>query len=257
MTSSLAGGSLLLCFSLAGCAIDKSLSPAMDGEQITVTLKVPEELVAREMQVIYRSKLCTFTDHSASGVPYQRDGYQRTDIQPVRQGQSDLYEAKLAVDGGGSCQWRLSNVTFGVRYKTPTLFGDGAVHGAGGGVVVIFDNNNSGRGGADREVEGDLILKQDFYPWVHERYIGGYRKSVSLKGEGSIYIKYKAARARYVYYEPVVHSEFVARSVGLKKQRIGARIIFHYPDGSSSPEIQTEPSYRKLQAIRLAAEGKK
>ncbi|MFT0521565.1 hypothetical protein [Pseudomonas faucium] len=256
MTSSLAGGSLLLCFSLAGCAIDKSLSPAMDGEQITVTLKVPEELVAREMQVIYRSKLCTFTDHSASGVPYQRDGYQRTDIQPVRQGQSDLYEAKLAVDGGGSCQWRLSNVTFGVRYKDPTLFGEDVVYGSGGGVVVIFDNNNSGRGGADKKVEGDLILKQDYYPWIHERYIGGYRKSVSLKGEGYIYAMYQAVRARYVHYEPVVHSDFAARSVGLKEQRVGARIIIHYPDGSSSPEIQAEPSFQKLQAIRLAAEGK-
>ncbi|MFT0521566.1 hypothetical protein [Pseudomonas faucium] len=256
MNSSLAGGSLLLCFSFAGCAIDKSLAPVMDGEQITVTVKVPEELIAEEMQVIYRSKLCTFTDHTASGIPYKRDGYKRMDIQPTRQGLTDLYEAKLAVDGGGACQWRLSNVTFGVIYKDPARFGEGVVYGAGGGVVVIFDNNNSSRGGADREVEGDLILKQDFYPWVHERYIGGYRKSVSLKGEGNIYTKYKAVRARYVYYEPVVHSEFVARSVGLKKQRIGARIIFHYPDGSSSPEIQTEPSYRKLQAIRLAAEGK-
>jgi len=257
MNLSMACGALLLCFSLVGCAIDRSLFPVMDGEQITVTVKVPEELVAREMQVMYRSKLCSFTDHSASGVPYQRDGYQRTDIQPVRQGQTDLYEAKLAVDGGGACQWRLSNVTFGVRYKTPTLFGEGVVYGTGGGVVVIFDSNDSGRGGADREVEGDLILKEDFYPWVHEKYIGGYEKSISLKGEGYIYTTHQAKRARYVYYEPIVHSEFVARSVGLKKQRIGARIIFHYPDGSSSPEIQTEPSYRKLQAIRLAAEGKK
>ena len=100
MTSSLAGGSLLLYFSLAGCSIDKSLSPVMDGEQITVTVKVPEKLVAREMQVMYRSKLCTFTDHTTIGIPYKRDGYQRMDIQPTRQCLTYFSEGTLAVDRG-------------------------------------------------------------------------------------------------------------------------------------------------------------
>ena len=257
MTSSLAGGLLLLCLGLAGCVIDKSLSPVMDGEQITVTVKVPEELIAEEMQVIYRSKLCTFTDHTASGIPYKRDGYKRMDIQPTRQGLTDLFEAKLAVDGGGACDWRLSNVTFGVMYKIPTSFGEGVYYGAGGGVVVIFDNNDSGRGGADRKVDGDLVLKQDYYPWISERHIGGYKKSVNLTGEGSIYIKYQALQAREVYFEPIVHSNFVTRSVGPKVKREGNQTIFYYPDGSRSPEIQSKPSFRKLQAIRLAAEASK
>jgi len=250
-------GLLVLFFSLASCATDRRLAPDLSGDQIVVTVKVPEELIAEEMKVMYRSKLCTFTDHTASGVPYQRDGYQRTDIQPVRQGQTDLYEAKLAVDGGGDCQWRLSNVTFGVMYKNPTKFGDGVVYGVGGGVVVIFDGNDSGRGGADRKVEGDLILRQEFYPWIHEKFIGGYEKSVNLKGEGFMYVKYQALQARRVYFEPIVYSRFVARSIGSREKREGNQTIFYYPDGSSSPEIQSEPSFRKLQAIRLAAESQK
>ena len=246
---------ICIVFSIYGCTADRSLVPNLDGDQISVTVKVPEELIAEEMQVMYRSKLCTFTDHTASGVPYQRDGYQRTDIQPVRLGQTNVYEAKLPVDGGGACQWRLSNVTFGVMYKNPTSFGDGVYYGAGGGVVVIFDNNDSGRGGADRKVEGNLVLKLDYYPWISERYIGGYKKSVNLTGEGSIYVKYQALQARQVYFEPILHSGFLAHSIGPEKKHEGNQTIFYYPDGSNSPEIQSKPSFRKLQAIRLAAEA--
>lgn len=239
-----------------GCATDRSLVPNLSGEQITVTVKVPEALIAEEMQIVYRSKLCTFTDYTASGVPYKRDGYKSTNIQPVRHGLTDLYEAKLAIDGGGACQWRLSNVTFGVMYKDPTQFGDGVVYGAGGGIVVIFDHNDSGRGGADRKVEGDLIMRKDYYPWTHESFIGGYEKSVSLTGDGHIYSKYQATQARKVYFEPVLHSAFIARSVGPKVKREGNRTLYYYPDGSSSPVPQFRPNFRKLQSIRLAAEAK-
>ena len=240
-----------------GCATDKSLAPVLVGEQITVTVKVPADLAAKKMQVVYRSAICAFTDYAANGVPYQRDGYKRIEVQPARQGQTDLYEAKLAVDGGGACKWHLSNVTFGVKYEGPTKFGDGVVYGAGGGVVVIFDENDSGRGGADREVKGDLVLRKEYYPWVNEGFIGGYKKDVSLVGEGYIYVIYRALNARQVYFEPIVYSEFVVHSIEPKEKREGNRTIFYYPDGNSSPEIQSEPSFRKLQAIRLAAEAKK
>lgn len=222
-----------------------------------MTIKVPDELIADDMQVMYRSTLCTFTDYTASGVPYQRDGYQRMDIHSTRQGMSDLYTATLAVDGGGACKWRLSNATFGVKYKDPKIFGDGVYFGGGGGVVVIFDTNDSGRGGADRKVEGDLMLRQDYYPWLHEGFIGGYKKRVYLAGEGSIYVKYQALQARRVYFEPVLHSAFVVSSKGPREKQEGNRTIFFYPDGSRSPELQFRPSFRKLQAIRLAAEAEK
>lgn len=133
--------------SLIGCATDQSLAPPANSEQVTVRITVPPELKAETVKVIYRSTLCTFTDHSAYGDPYQRDGYQHMEIEPVQQGQSDIYEAKLPKDGGGACEWRLSNVTFGVTYREPERFGEHVAFGAGGGIVVIFDDNASPRGG--------------------------------------------------------------------------------------------------------------
>ncbi|MCY1402460.1 hypothetical protein D3C76_395760 [compost metagenome] len=221
-----------------------------------MTVKVPPELEAETVQVIYRSTLCTVTGYSAmDGKSYTRDSYQGTSIQLIRQGQSDIHEARFAVDGGGSCQWRLSNVTFGVAYSDPTRFGENVTYGAGGGVVVIFDHDNSWRGGADFEVDGDVVIRKDYYPWVKENFLGGYSKRVSLAGEGDIYLMYRALQAREVYFEPVLHSDFVVYSAGPKVKKDGNYPTYRYPDGSVLTEARSEPNFRKLQAMRLSAEG--
>ncbi|WP_256262404.1 hypothetical protein [Pseudomonas gingeri] len=142
---------LTLFVNLSGCAKDYSLAPPPDSEQITVTVKVPKELEAETMNVMYRSSICKRITRGASGQRIELDGYHGIDVQPQPQrqgqGQSDLYEAKLPIDGGGKCQWRLSNVTFGVAYANPTRFGESVGYGGGGGIIVIFDNNNSPQGG--------------------------------------------------------------------------------------------------------------
>jgi hypothetical protein len=247
---------IALLTNLSGCAKDRALYPPLDSEQVIVRVKVPEQLEAETMQVMYRSTVCTFTDHSAYGKPYSRDGYQKMDIQPIRQGLSDIYEAKLPVDGGGTCQWRLSNVTFGVIYTEPTRFGENVTYGTGGGVIVIFDRNNSPRGGADIKVDGDLTIKKNYYPWVDEEFIGRYKKTINLAGEAENYLTYQALQARYVYFEPILHSDFVLHSAGPKVKKEGNFTSYTYPDGSVIADGRWHPNFRKLQAIRLNAEAK-
>jgi hypothetical protein len=247
---------LVLFASLSGCAKDRSISPPPDSEQVVVQVKVPEQLEAETMQVMYRSTVCTFTDHSAYGKPYSRDGYQRMDIQPIRQGESDIYEAKLPLDGGGACHWRLSNVTFGVIYKDPNRFGQNVTYGTGGGVVVVFDQNNSSRGRTGIEVHGDLIIKKNYYPWLHEKFLGGHEKSINLAGEGDDYLAYQALKAKKVYFEPFLRSDFTVVSEGTKVHKVGSFIKFTYPDGSSAADGRAKPNFRKLEAIRLNRESK-
>ncbi|MEE4225039.1 hypothetical protein [Pseudomonas viridiflava] len=247
---------LIVLASLSGCAKDYGLAPPVGGEKITVTIKVPTDLKPKSMRIMYRSPVCTFTDHSGSGVAYKREGYQKLDLEPVRLGESDLYEAKLPVDGGGTCQWRLSNVTFGVLYKNPAQFGENVIYGAGGGVVVVFDHNKPSRSGSSIEVEGDLTIKKDYYPWVSETFLGGYVKRVSLIGAGDIYLGYEAKHAKKVYFEPVLHPGFILRSVGVKEKKYGNYPAFTFPDGSIVADGRPEASFLKLQAIRKAAEAK-
>ncbi|MEQ7919140.1 hypothetical protein ABQX22_08075 [Xanthomonas sp. WHRI 1810A] len=248
--------SLTSLFSLAGCAKDYSLAPPEDNEYVTVTIKVPSELVAETMNVMYRSPVCRRTSYGASGQRFELDGFHNVDIQPERQGQSDLYQAKLPVIGGGACRWGLSNLTFGVRYRDPTQYGGGVIFGGGGGVVVMLDQNNAPRGGANIAVEGDLILKKDYYPWFSESFLDGYNKFISLAGEGDTYLIYKAPQARSVYFEPVLHSNFMLRSVGPKVKKKGNYRSFTYPDGSVYADGRSHPNFSRLQAIRLKAESK-
>jgi hypothetical protein len=247
---------LVLFTSLSGCAMDRRLAPPPDSELMTITVKVPKELEAEMLEVMYRSPICKRITSGASGQRIELQGYHAIDVQLQQQGQSDLYEAKLPMDGGGACQWRLSNVIFGVAYSNPTQFGENVTYGAGGGVVAIFDQNNSLRGGADIEVEGDLTIKKDYYPWLSEAFLGGYRKRISLTGEGDIYLTYQALQARRVYFEPVLHSDFIATSQGSRVHKVGSYITFTYPDGSTSADGRSKPDFRKLQAIRLAAEAR-
>ncbi|MEE4225042.1 hypothetical protein [Pseudomonas viridiflava] len=250
----IAGTTLLI--SLSGCAKGYGLAPPVDSEKITVTIKVAQDLKAETMLVMYRSPVCTFTDHTGSGVAYKREGYQKLDLEPVRVGESDLYEAKLPVDGGGTCRWRLSNVTFGVVHKNPSQFGEDVIPGAGGGVVVVFDHNKPSRSGPSMEVDGDLVIRKDYYPWVKERFLGGHVKRVSLMGAGDIYIGYEALHAKNVYFEPVFHSGFILRSVEPKKKIEGDYTVFTLPDGSVIADGRSDTKFHKLQAIRKAAEAK-
>ncbi|MFN3359106.1 MAG: hypothetical protein ACK418_24320 [Pseudomonas sp.] len=247
---------IALFVGLSGCRQDYSLSPPADSEKITVTVKLPKELKTETMWVMYRSSTCKRVGTGASGQRTERDGYHSVYKELERQGQSDLYQVELPKDGGGACRWHLANVTFGVVYADPSRYGENIIDGGGGGIVVIFDYNTSPRGGADIEVDGDLILKKDYYPWVSESFLGGYRKHISLAGEGGIYLKYKALQARRVYFEPVLHSDFLVSSEGTRVHKVGSFIRFTYPDGSVAADGLYRPNFRKLQAIRLAAEGK-
>ncbi len=247
---------IALLTTLSGCAKDYTLAPPADSEKVTVTIKVPKELEAETMKVMYRSTLCTFTSRTASGVPYKRDGYQKADVQPLRRGQSDLYDARLPIDGGGACQWRLSNVTFGVIYSEPLRFGEGVIAGAGGGVVVVFDRNNSPFGSTGIKIDGDLSIKKDYYPWVKEKFLGGYAKRVSLVGEGDIYLGYQAVYARSIYFEPVLHPSYILYSIGVKEKKEGNFTTFIFPDGSTWADGRPASEFLKLQEIRMAAEAK-
>jgi hypothetical protein len=104
------------------------------------------------------------------------------------------------------------------------------------------------------EVEGNLMIKKDYYPWIDEEFLGPYKKTVSLTGEGDIYLSYQALQTRQVYFEPVLHSGFAVYSAGPKIKKEGNHTAFTYPDGSTSADGRSKPDFRKLQAIRLAAE---
>jgi hypothetical protein len=247
---------LLLLFSLNGCAQNPAFTPAPDGEHVTITVKVPQNLAAEPMRVMYRSEKCPIKRSGADWSTYEVDGYLSNTVQPQQQGQSDLYEAKLPINGAGKCQWRLSNVTFGVTYANTTHFGDNVKAGPGGGVIVMFDQNLPQQRSAFQptiDIGGDLVIKKDYYPRVSENFIGGHKKLAWLLGEGEIYLYYRALTARKVTFEALLHAGYPLFSVGPRVKKEGSYTRYVYPDGSVTADGRN-PSFQKLQSIRLSKE---
>jgi hypothetical protein len=248
---------LIGCTSLNGCAKDMSFIPPTENEFVTVKVKADSMLSVDPMRVMYRSGICKHVTHNGDGVPFEMEGFHAIDRQLQYDNKSELYEIRLPVNGGGQCGWRLSNVTFGVTLGKPEFFGTNASAGGGGGVVVVFDHNNSQRGSRGIKVSGDLILRKDYYPWVDEDHIGGYRKTIKLIGESRPYLEYYAPQARLVYLEPIVHYKYVLNSIGPKAKVPGNYTTHTYPDGGIYSDGKWHPNFKRLEAIRLAAEARK
>jgi hypothetical protein len=186
------------------------------------------------------------------------DGHNGFEV-PLQRREGELYGANLFVDGGGPCQWRLSNVDFGVKYRMPTPFGENVIPGSGGRVVIVFDHNNPQRQ-VSRSIEvnvPDLRIVENYYPWVSESFINGYVQRVRLSGKGGSYLTYEAPDARKIYFEAVLHREYVVKSIAPKKPIPGEFLKLYYPDGTVESDWRAMPSFEKLQKIRLAAEERR
>lgn len=248
---------VLLTF-LSGCAKDRSMNPSPDGEKVEIFIKMPEGLGLRSMRVMYRSAVCQRVTYDGDGRPERVDGHNGFEV-PLQKREGDMYGTELFVDGGGPCQWRLSNADFGVKYRMPTPFGEKVIPGSGGGVVIVFDHNNPQRRVSSTiNVTGaDVRIVENYYPWVSESFIGGYVQRVRLSGRGGSYLTYNAVEARNIYFEPVLHRSYVVKSIAPKKPIVGEFPKFYYPDGTVESERQNKPSFEKMQKIRLKAEASK
>lgn len=237
-----------LFFSLGGCAQEAVFSPPPNSKQVTVTVKVPKDLAADTMRVMYRSAKCP-SKESADGVPYEIDGFYPIDVQPQQVGQSDLYEAKLARDGGGACQWKLSNVTFGVHYENTAQFGKSVKYGWGGGIIVIFDNNQPQEqtGQEIETLEGDLSINPDYYPWTIESFLREHKVKINILGKKDTFT-FLAPTAKKIIFTPILHRNLMVKTVGVKSKDSGEFAKNVYPDNSFTSD-NSRPSFQKLKEL--------
>ena len=255
MAAALNLGGCLLLFSLTGCAQNQNstqaFSPPPGGEQVTVTVKVPQDLAADTLRVMYRSQKCQVKRSGADWTTYEEDGYHAIEVVPQRQGSSDLYVAELDRSGGGACQWNLSNVTFGVHYENTAQFGGGVKYASGARVVVVFDNNipQERTMYPIRDVEGDVYISRDYFPWVSEIFLEERRAIVELYGGDKLVI-YRALNAKGVKFERVLHGDLVVRTIGVKVRGQGEKAENIYPDGSREFS-NYDPDLRRLKAISV------
>ena len=100
----------------------------------------------------------------------------------MQQESGDIWKAKVAMTGGGPCQWMLSVVNLGIEYIDAIYLGKDLVPSTAVDVALAFDNDAS-RNGKFTFIAGDIDLSPKYYSYIREKKMGGIENSLSLFGK--------------------------------------------------------------------------
>ncbi|WP_338149529.1 hypothetical protein [Xenorhabdus bovienii] len=144
--------SLLAVFFIQGCAQSGSFSPPINGEHIHFMATIPDELDALPISAMYRSEICRKERRTANMKSYFIPGFHRATY-PLSIGQSNQVEVSVPKEGGGKCDWKLSNITFEVKLKDTSTIAPLIEKNFGFKTTFVIDGN------APQEFDGGYIKK--------------------------------------------------------------------------------------------------
>ncbi|MGC6106039.1 hypothetical protein [Enterobacter kobei] len=189
--------------------------------------------------------------YDSSDEPYNIPGYNDTERPFVPQGDGRVRTLRVAVDGGGSCQWQLKSlrVSFGIADDNPLVTGKEVFD-----TDYIFDFGEYGLSdgygtGRAKVASGDLDLKTDFFPMVTNHI----DEKVSLKFFGGNTElekwrrRFRLSDTRNIVIEPTVH---FAKIVTLIPPVHPGNLAAIYPDGSRDDIPYIYPDYDKLLSLK-------
>ena len=235
-------------FLLNGCAqaTDRTLSPPSDTEWIDVQIKNPSPYTKPfPLEVLYISTMCKRELVSMrDGQHYEKVGYNPVKIPLQKHNDSDIWVAKIAKDGGGKCNWKLSEFNLGIEYVDATHLGKGLVPGTSVGATIAFDDNAT-KNGLFKTVHGDITLSPKYYPYIRERKLNTTETSLSLLGAQN-FISLRGNATTKVSFMPFLDETKVTRYIGVEKKEPGAHAKIIYPDGSVAPKGTITPDFNKI-----------
>lgn len=199
------------------------------------------------MQVMYRSDTCKDTSRNSSGESYDIKGINGFKQDFTQQGQSNVWQTRVAIDGGSSCQWMLNSIK--ITFK---LFDDNVLVAGKNNLDTnyIFDFDDYGFSdgygtGSAKSFAGDIDQKTMFFPLI----IHHLDKSTDFVLFGGNTEQEKWSR-RYmlkntesIYIEPVFNLDKV---VTMTPPVVAGNIVATYPDGSQEDITGITPDYYKL-----------
>jgi len=241
---------------LSGCAsrLDYTLNPPVSNDWVTVTVKLPQETEALPLDVLYRSETCrkevydnTSESHMATvrGVNPQLVSLSQTDSSGYR-------EAKIALNGGGKCGWKLSGIRLGIQLSKTSALANGK-NIISTSYVFDFDDEgyrNAFGYGNPKNVVGNLRFETDFFPLIQSHRDG--EMVITLFG-GDIRDEkwkryYRVSSISKIVIEPSIHMSKVVRVV--PPNSLPGDLIATYPDGSTGILPYIYPDYEKLLSMK-------
>ena len=251
-TAAITSTVMLLC----GCdnRPDRTLSPPTDAKWVNVTFRVPEGITLQPAELLYRSAQCKSVRYNSNNEPHDVPGY--NDIErPFDAPEGDnIRRLRVAVDGGGPCQWQLNSlmVSFRIADDVPLVKGKEVI-----ATNYIFDfgdyglSDGYGTGRAKVFSEKTLDLNTDLFPVV---FINHMFKKTTLKffGGDTNYGKwgrrYRLSDTDSISLRPLVH---INKTVILESPNPPpGNINALYPDGSREDIPDILPDYEKLLSMK-------
>lgn len=244
---------------LSGCASrpDTTLNPPASSDLVTVMVKLPPETEALPLDVLYRSETCrkeVYDNTSASHVTTVRG----VNPQLVSLSQADSNgrrEAKIAMNGGGKCDWKLSGIRVGIQLSKTSALADGK-NVTAANYVFDFDDDgyrNAFGEGEPKKVNGDLQFETKFYPMIvinnmfHEVYAQLFAGDTGYEKWSRYYRLYGT---RHISIEPILYTQKVVNLESPKSRKESPGMTVLYPDGTTEKVDDIYPNYDRLLRIK-------
>jgi hypothetical protein len=239
-------------FLLNGCAqaTDRTLSPPPNSGWINVEIKNPSPYTKPfPLEVLYVSTTCKRELMSMrDGQHYEKVGLNPIKIPLQEKSSSGIWIAKIAKDGGGKCNWKLSEFNLGIEYVDTTHLGKGLVPGTAVGATIAFDDNATKNGRFKVFESSELVLSPVYYPLIDSNKDINVNDTLNLFGQDDFLLKkiVSPAKSIQIKFEPTVDESKVVRMIAPTEQKVGVNYKIIYPDGSVVSDGTTHPDVNKL-----------
>ncbi len=246
---------LLSSVILSGCSYSTTLSPPADSRKIHFSATVPDDLESLPLSAMYRSKKCTRTRTKGNGDSYTVPGF-NAEKYPLTRVSPGVFSADIPAEGGGSCDWKLSNIKFEVKLKNPQTIDPGITDNFGFKTVFITDNNApQAFNGGYIPYQGDLNKALLLFPFISEKFLGGHKKIFWLIGESDM-LTYRLSGTNNIRLTVNYEKDMISYWTGVKEKKEGNRTVITYPNGEEERESESYPNYKKLVEMRDARQKK-
>lgn len=171
----------------------------------------------------------------------------------IQQGNSNIWHSRIASDGGGKCEWKLSGIRIDLQpQKTLPLAAGKKIIPTSYEFAFDDDAYSAGEGsGTRREAYDDVYIKTVLFPMViHHR-----DNEVVLKFFGGNTNKlqwsrfYRVHDVKNITIEPLLYLKKVVSLEAPKSSRAPAGMTITYPDGTVEIKRAIIPDYERLLSL--------
>lgn len=239
---------LIFSFFLLGCDKDESLNLPPDGEMLSVIAKMPTDSKILPLEIMYRSTTCLKSRKNSNGDVVKEPGYHFIKKEFNLASGDSIFNLDVSRDGGGQCNWRLSNISLGFNLKELPSDKDEKSENIPIKEIIVFDGNSPQRlSGAYEVINENVTLDDDYFPLITKRRSIGSPVEYSIV-RSSPDVIYKSTSEKEVIFEPRLHFLKTLRATEPAVQKVGVYMSVLYPDGTveNGPYF---PNYKKLQLL--------